>query len=85
MAEQNNYYRDEVQGGLDLRALAQNRESSMTALSQGEQKCLAAALTHYNPTLQQEGMVPSLITALKELLKERFEEHPATITIERDG
>ena len=72
MAERNNYYHDEMRGGLDLRALAQNRESSMTALSPGEQRCLEAALTHYNPILQQQDMVPSLITVLKERLKERF-------------
>lgn len=85
LAQQNQYYPHLVRGGLDLHALAQDRESSMTALSVGEQKRLKTALDHYNVTLRQEGMVPNLMTSLKETLKERFTEHPATIEIERTG
>lgn len=42
LAEENNYYRREQQGRFDLAALAADCESSMTALTQGEQQRLQA-------------------------------------------
>lgn len=85
LAQRNNFYNGEANGEFNLEALAQNRESSMRALSNGEEKRLADALNHYNPILKQRGMVPSLITSLKETLLERFNEQPAFITRERNG
>ncbi|MBA2649007.1 MAG: hypothetical protein H0U75_05290 [Legionella sp.] len=85
LAVENNYYRSEFQDGVDLRALALDRESSMTALTTGEQSRLQAALTRYNPTLQKKGMVSEIMQNLRHLLQCRFEEKPAVIAIERDG
>ena len=83
LAEQNDFYRQEVRGGFDLRALAQDRESSMTALTAEEQKRLKGAIEHYQPLIQQAG-VSNLMQDLRETLERRYAAHPASITRE-DG
>ena len=82
LAEQNDYYRNEQRGGLDLRTLARDCESSMTALSAGEQQRLAAGINNYQPLIQAAG-VDNVITDLRTQLEERYAQNPASIT--RDG
>jgi hypothetical protein len=78
LAEQNDYYRREAQGGLDLATLARDRESSMTALTEGEQRRLEAVTTHYQPRLKDVG-VPAVMDDLRQQLRERYEANPASI------
>ena len=78
LAEANNYYRAEARGRLDLRSLAQNRESSMTALSQGEQERLQDALLRYQPQIKQEG-VDKIMHELRETLESRYAAKPAML------
>jgi len=76
LAEANEFYRDEARGGINLRELAQNRESSMTVLSQGEQNRLKRAIDHYKPMIDTSG-VANIMTELRETLAARYETHPA--------
>ncbi|OYV56352.1 MAG: hypothetical protein B7X00_00225, partial [Legionella sp. 21-45-4] len=76
LAEQNDYYRAEARGHLDLARLAQDRESSMTALTQGEQARLDTAIRHYQPLLQAAG-VSQVMANLREELEKRFAQNPA--------
>jgi hypothetical protein len=78
LAEQNDFYRAEQQGQLDLRRLAQDSESAMIALSQGEQQRLQAATARYQPKIHEAG-VASIIGDLRTTLKNRYDEHPATL------
>jgi ankyrin repeat protein len=80
LAERHNYYEAEQLGVLDLRALAQDRESSMTALSKGEQKRLQNVLNAYQPFLQMTG-VNHCMQALKDELIELYKKNPALIKI----
>lgn len=79
LAERCNYYRNERVGGLDLSALAQDRESSMHALSIGEQKRLKAANDYYQPVLQNKG-VSQIIEDLRQNLITYYEKNPALLT-----
>jgi ankyrin repeat protein len=81
LAEQNNFYADEMRGNLDLRALAEDAESSMTALTQGEQQRLEKLRVHYQQDINDLGQ-DNLFRALKEELKERYLESPATIEVD---
>ena len=78
LAQANNFYLHEQHNGMDLRALAQDRESSMTALTQGEQLALGCAEKKYQPAIQASG-VPVIMNALKDLLAQRYNAHPATV------
>jgi len=78
LAQANHFYQQEQRGGLDLRVLAQDRESSMTALTQGEQQALERAQTKYDPEIQAEG-VTVIMGELKSLLAQRYNDHPATV------
>jgi len=82
LAEQNNYYRDERQRGLDLAEMVRDRESSMTALSEGERARLAALITRYQPAIKASG-AGNLLQQLRETLKVRYERHPASISIQQ--
>jgi len=79
LAQQNNFYRDEAQGGLDLRALAEDRESSMTALTSGEERRLARAIKTYQPQIKQRGGVTVVMQMLRDTLQARYAVHPAHI------
>jgi len=79
LAVAHNYYRDEMRGQLDLRALARDRESSMRGLSKIEQKRLDKALERYQPVMTEQG-VESLFQKLQEDLVARYAKHPATVT-----
>ena len=78
LAEQNHYYQNEVRAGLDVTALARDRESSMTALSTGEQQRLQAASDRYQPMLTRRG-VDDVMQELRLNLEERYRLHPAKI------
>lgn len=82
LAEQNNFYRSETNGQLNLAQLATDRESSMTALTKGEQKRLDDAIRRYRPTLKEKG-VKNLIVALREQLRQRYDKDPASIISEK--
>src|SRR3990167_4366095 len=83
LAEANDYYARERRGELDLRALARDRESAMTGLTQGEQRRLAAVNERYKDILASAG-INNLIDDLRLQLKARFLQNPATITMD-DG
>lgn len=83
LTEENDFYRAEMLGQLDLERLSQDRESSMTALTQGEQKRLDAAINTYGPALKKSG-TGKLMNALREQLKERYVANPAYI-IDSEG
>src|SRR3990167_4261651 len=81
LAEANDYYARERRGELDLRALALDRESAMTGLTQGEQHRLAAVNEKYKAILANTG-INNLIDDLRLQLKARFLQNPATITMD---
>jgi hypothetical protein len=81
LAEQNDFYRNEQRGGIDLQALARDRESSMTALASGEQQRLSAAILHYQPQIANIGL-GSVITDLRNTLIARYQANPARVTCE---
>ncbi|MFY7697285.1 MAG: hypothetical protein ACOVQX_00390 [Legionella sp.] len=83
LAEQNNFYSDEAAGGIDLRALTQDRESSMQALTTGEQRLMARAIQHYQPLIIQAG-VANIIDDLREQLKIYYLAKPARL-VKDDG
>jgi len=78
LSEQDGHYLDEARGGINLAALAQDRESSMHALSVGEQKRLGGATALYKPRLTSLG-IPAIMTSLRAELQARYIAHPATI------
>ena len=78
-AEQNHFYRHEVRGGLDLQALAQDRESSMRALSIGEQKRLDRTFKRYQPMLEEAGGVEAVFQSFIDVLNARYQARPAQI------
>ncbi|RUR09053.1 hypothetical protein [Legionella sp. km772] len=78
LAAQNNYYQDELRGAINLRALASDRESSMTALNQGEQDCLKQVTEHYDAQLKHLG-ISGVMNELRETLKTRYTDNPAFI------
>lgn len=83
LAEQNNYYREEQQGRLDLSALAADHESSMTALTQGEQTQLQAVIDRYQSLLHQAG-VSQVMIDLRSTLQAHYEAHPALLNIQKE-
>ncbi|KGP63324.1 hypothetical protein EP47_09330 [Legionella norrlandica] len=78
LAEQSNFYQQFNLGALDLRRLAQDHESSMTALTQGEQKRLKAAMERYEPMMKDAG-VENLFAELLNDLSSRYQQNPASI------
>jgi len=76
--ERNNFYRNEARGHFDLRAVAEDRESSMRALSTSEQKRLSQALERYLPIMTTQGIEP-LFQHLKKELENRYLAHPAQV------
>lgn len=81
-AAADHYYIEERAGRLDLRQLAQDRESSMTALSTSEQKRLQRAIDHYGSRLKDaEGrsLVSEIMVTLQDDLRARYSANPASI------
>ncbi|RUR05640.1 ankyrin repeat domain-containing protein [Legionella sp. km772] len=80
LAEQNNFYRNERAGLLDLSALARDRESSMTALSKDERLRLEGVINRYEPLLKTTG-ASNILDNLRDTLKSRYDESPASIKV----
>jgi hypothetical protein len=78
LAQQNDFYQREALGVLDFTALARDRESSMTALTSGEQKRLEAAIKTYKPVVNGRG-IDSLMTELRSVLMARYQANPAKV------
>ncbi|MBS0358197.1 MAG: hypothetical protein JSS53_02835 [Proteobacteria bacterium] len=79
LAEANHLYRNEARVGLDLHQLARDHESSMRALTTGEQKRLQRAIDAYQPTIQEKG-TSNLMMDLRAWLIARYEKKPAMTT-----
>jgi hypothetical protein len=79
LAEQNDYYHNELQGGLDLAHLAHDQESSITGLTPGEQRRLEAVTRHYHAQLdlKDKEKVEQVMMQLRNNLEERYETYPA--------
>jgi ankyrin repeat protein len=84
IAEQYHYYEEEAQGDIDLRQLAQDRESSMVALSVSEKETVDKVKQHYQESIKQSGGIDALFLQLKNDLKQRYGRHPAKITVPID-
>jgi hypothetical protein len=81
LAEANNFYQEETTRGLDLRQLANDRESSMSALTTGEKKQLDVLIKHYQPMLNAANS-HHVIDGLREILAERYQENPAKVMVD---
>ncbi len=68
--ENNHYYQGEAAD--DLREVAQNRESSMRALTPQEQASVAQIEAAYKETIKNQGGASKVMTALKQILKKRY-------------
>ncbi|QIN35890.1 ankyrin repeat domain-containing protein [Legionella longbeachae] len=84
LAQQNNFYQDEQQEGVDLRELAADTESSMTALTQGEQKRLHAAIERYEPLLKQAG-ASAILGDLRYTLESHYRANPAVLATKNES
>ena len=80
LAEHNNFYRHEARGEMDLRAIAEDKESSMRALTTGELKRLEAARHCYESQINQVG-VRQILENLRQTLMLRYQQNPAKINI----
>ena len=80
LAAAHDFYRAESHQGIDIRQLARDRESSMTALTAGESRRLDAAMRRYQPMIQQAGLA-HIMTALRDQLSSRYAQHPAQVSI----
>jgi hypothetical protein len=78
LAEENDYYQNSGASGVDLRALATNRESSMVQLNEAERQVLDSALKHYKPLLDSKS-IEGHLEALKKDIIEHYQSNPATI------
>ncbi|WP_133131219.1 ankyrin repeat domain-containing protein [Legionella yabuuchiae] len=79
LAARNNYYHREAQGDIDLRAIAQDRESSMVALSLPERKLINKVTSYYQESIHAMGGLDEGLEFVKAALKERYEAHPAVM------
>jgi hypothetical protein len=79
-AEQNAYYRAELSGFFDLSVLAQDRESSMRALTSLEQKRMERVTHRYLPAIKELRGVQRVFQALLFQLEERYQNNRAHIT-----
>jgi hypothetical protein len=78
-AQEHDFYAYQQAGGIDLRRLAQHNESSMRALTPGEEKRLSSVKQHYQSKLDTKTKVNSIIKDLKTTLINRYHENPARI------
>ncbi len=78
-AEANNYYQGEA--AYDLREVAQNRESSMRALTPQEQESVAQIERAYKKTVKAQGGAPKVVKSLKQTLKEKYLADEASRTV----
>jgi hypothetical protein len=80
LAQQHNFYQLEARNGVDIRQLAQDRESSMTALTEGEKKRFDFAIEKYQPMIKKMG-IDSIINKLRSHLIIIYEQQPACLVI----
>ena len=85
LAQANNYYQNETRGDMDLRRMAEDRESSMVGLSKSERRLLKGVKTHYHPSLQEKGGINAVMVEFKDWLKAQYEASPATISLPLTG
>ena len=82
LARQNNFYRDELQGNLNLAELAHDKESSMVALSPTEKRLFSKLEEKYKP----KGKAGEVMAKLREDLQARYKKNPASIALKmKDG
>lgn len=81
LAESNNYYQDEMQGNVDLRAVANNPESSMSTLSQEERNIIEKVKNKYAAKFQKLNGVDGVIGNFKEYLSYQYKEQPSAIQL----
>ncbi|MFC3908902.1 hypothetical protein ACFORL_07405 [Legionella dresdenensis] len=79
-AQRDGYYREEARNGLSAEILARDHESSMRALTSGEQKRLQSAIDRYQPLVRAQG-ADVIVEALRDKLRERYRANPAMIVI----
>lgn len=79
LAEQNNFYVNQIQGQINLRDLADNPESSMTALSQHERDILQNVKDKYAELSQSLGGHKGVLSKFKEYLESEYNKNPAKI------
>lgn len=84
LAMENNYYVQYGRDGIRERDLAGDQESSMQALTRGEQHRLTAALNCYEPKIKKEGVF-AVITNLKAELARRYLASAPTILVQVNG
>ena len=80
LAEQHEFYSDEIRGEIDLRALAEDNESSLRALTTGELKRLEAARLCYAAHIEQAGVM-HIVDDLRKTLLMRYQQNPAKIKV----
>jgi hypothetical protein len=78
VALENNLYREERTGHIDLAVLARDRESATTALTVGEERYLQTLKNQYDPQIEAKGGVETTMQAFRGELIKRYEAHPAT-------
>lgn len=78
LATQNNYYAAEQGRGVNIRDLAQDRESSMHALTQGEQSRMKKLEAKYLPIINKRGGIEARFSAFKAALEQIYKKNPAT-------
>ncbi len=81
LAEANHFYQAEAMGAFDLRAMAQDHESSMTGLSTDEQRRLKSALDYYEPKIRERGGVEAVMALLQRTLVSRYEAKPIQLEL----
>ncbi|EHL32182.1 hypothetical protein [Legionella drancourtii] len=81
VAEQHNFYENEGDGTLDLRQMAQDKESSMVALSVSEREVVNQLKQHYQGKINELGGHTQAFASLKNELKKRYEANPTTLEL----
>lgn len=77
-AERDGFYPLESRGQIDLRTIAEDRESSMVTLAPQEQSMLQRLETKYTPFIQKAGLKSAFNKICSEIIK-RYENNPALI------
>lgn len=84
LAEANDFYQNDLVTTVNLRELAQNRESAMVALNAGEVHALDKAFKYYHGPITEKG-IPFLIDELRNKIIETYEKNPAKIITTSGG
>ena len=80
-AQQNNFYAQEMQSGVDLRQLAQNTESSMVALSGPEKERVENLKKRYQSVADEMGGTAQVIVHYKTYLQQSYQAAPAQVSL----